>query len=135
MQLNNIDLISYEPFEENRAVFVLDCTFEEATTLDGELLNITNEQGEIIASLGGYNLSSLERIDNYTRAIFVKILEPNTKQTIIALQNNLKITQDNVQKNADIINDQINTSIDHEKQITLLGDALEELIALTLGGE
>ena len=120
MKLNGIELISYDHSGAN-ANFVLECSFAEATALDGEELTIKSGNAKV-AVFGGYRLTGLTKVKDYVRASFAKALEPNTEQAISALEQNQAI--------------HAKTAADLQEQVDELGAGLMEIANLVAeGGE
>lgn len=117
MQLNDLLLINYDS-RYQEVWFTLSADFPEVSALNGQLLTVT-EGEEIKAQFGGYQLLGIERQNAFLRAHFMKTLEPNTQQSLSALETN-----------QDLI---MSTTQDHTDQIDLIAGAVEELIAITLG--
>lgn len=118
MKLNTLDLINFD-FRYQEVFFTLACDFGDVADLNGQMLTVYDDDGEIKSQFGGYNLLGVERQGSFLRAHFMQALEPNIQQALTALQTNQATTQ--------TITDA------HTDQLDLIEGALEELIAFTLG--
>lgn len=91
MKLNDIRCADYKA-SGNRVTFVLYGTLQEAMALDKQILNVTDDLGEGLASFGGYEILGVEKTsDGCVRAVFAKELDPDTKQDIEAVHESLDI--------------------------------------------
>lgn len=90
MDLNGINLISYNNYGST-ADFVLECSFDEAMSINGDELIVMSD-GNKIAVFGGYHLTALEITPKgYTRAAFEMDLDPETEKAIKAIMENQRI--------------------------------------------
>lgn len=119
MKLNDVELISYD-HSGATANFILECSFAEATTLDGEELAITSGKDEV-AVFGGYHITGLEKVGDYTRATFFMTVEPNTEQALQAIQQNQAI--------------QTKTAADIQEQVDEIAGGLAEIAQIIAEGE
>lgn len=120
MQLNTIPLISYEQ-KDAGAAFVLQCSFADALALDGQELSLTDGDTQL-AVYGGYHIVGLEyTAEGYTRAAFFKVIDPDTQQSISALEANLGITN----RNLNATNDNLEAA---QSQIAVNAESAQKLI-------
>lgn len=128
MKLNDLDLINYDSkYQEAFFTFAINVTYSDVAALNGELLTV-KEGNDVLAAFGSYNLMAIEKRGSFLYARFMKALEPNTEQSI----NALDVTCATLARQA---TDQTTVNTDLQDQIDLQGAAIEELIMLTLGDE
>ena len=120
MKVNNINLIRYEIYDSDTAVLIVDCSLSEAASLEGQLLVVTGDDGEELAYLGGWDITSILKEEDYYRVCFLKKLEANTKESIIALEKNQEINSKDI--------------TDIQSEVEFQNDLLEEILFITLGG-
>ena len=87
MQLNNIDLISYDA-RANVATFVLSCSLADALALDGQQLTITSGSQEV-AVFAGYSVTGVEIAGDYVRMTACRKLDEATEAAINGLDANV----------------------------------------------
>ena len=88
MQLNNIELISYNEML-NEATFILKCDLSTALALDGQILTITSQNKEY-KIFAGYNVMSVGVQGDYTALRVYRKLEADTEAAINAADANAK---------------------------------------------
>ena len=88
-KLNEIDCGGYVP-RSNRLIFTLHNTDPvTVAALDGQTLNYTDSEGELIAQFKGYELIGYEKQGTAIIATFMRKLDDATKASIEALETNL----------------------------------------------
>ena len=94
MKLNGYTLGGYSA-RADEASFSLDgCTIEEAATLDGETLTVTNDEGEKVEVFEGYVLASVAVSGDSVRVRAIRKVEESAEAAIRALEENVRIVRE-----------------------------------------
>lgn len=118
MKLNDLELFSYNTSPET-IIFDLFCDMQEALSLDGNDLVVT-DNGVEISYFSGWTLTSIKKEPTFIKVVFSRNLDPDTKNAILALETNQSMHSNDIQT--------------MQEEIALQSDVLEELISFTLGG-
>ena len=120
MRLNGFKIKDYQITDSTVAIFWMYCSLQEAITLEGQMLIVTDDDGEEIAYFDGTNLVSVTKEDEVLRVCFMRELSADTKLTLESIEGTQSVFYKSLEKIKD--------------EIDFQNDVLEEVIFVALGG-
>lgn len=93
MKLNQLALISYA-IDGDSACFILQTDLATAVALDGQALKVTTDAGDDVAAMDGHKVvAAVKQDDGYIALHTARALDPQTAESIKALETNLAVAQ------------------------------------------
>ena len=113
MKLNQLNLISYA-IDGDSACFILQTDLATAVALDGQTLKVTTDAGDDVAAMDGHKVvAAVKQDDGYIALHTARALDPQTAESIKALEANLAVAKkaaDAAQDTADAANQKATTT-------------------------